>query len=135
MNIKCSIAVAAAIALLGGLTPAAQAADAAQIAAGKAAFDYHCEACHGRQRVANGQMLPGTASLQIKYKGTVPPALEDRPGLTAEFIKYTVRHGTKIMPFFRKTMVSDAELDAIAAYLSQPKTPASHAAGSSAAGN
>jgi mono/diheme cytochrome c family protein len=134
MNIKCSIAVAGAVLLLGGLAPAAQAADAAQLAAGKAAFDYHCEACHGRQRVANGQMLPATASLQIKYKGTVPPALEDRPGLTPEFIKYTVRHGTEIMPFFRKTMVSDADLDAIAAYLSQPKTAVSHAASAPAAG-
>jgi len=32
-----------------------------------------------------------------------------------------------VMPFFRKTMVTDAELDAIAAYLSRNYHPASNA--------
>jgi mono/diheme cytochrome c family protein len=31
-----------------------------------------------------------------------------------------VRNGVYVMPFFRKTEISDAELEALAAYLSQP---------------
>jgi len=114
---------------LGGLdATAAQAADPSAIAAGKAAFEYHCAACHGRERVAGGQMLPATASLALKYKGAVPAALEDRRDLTPAFVEYTVRHGVAVMPFFRKTMVSDADLDAIAAYLTRNNAPASAAA-------
>ena len=33
------------------------------------------------------------------------------------------------MPFFRKTEVSDADLDAMAAYLSRPRPPAAPAGG------
>jgi len=98
------------------------AADSSLINEGNAAFQEHCAACHGKQLVANGQMLPGTASLAIKYKGAVPPALEDRTDLPAAFVIYTVRHGVAVMPFFRKTMVSDAQLDAIAAYLARNYT-------------
>lgn len=122
-----------ALLALGGLAvTAAQAAEPGEIAAGKAAFDYHCAACHGRDRVAGGQMLPATASLAIKYKGAVPAALEDRRDLTAAFVKYTVRHGVAVMPFFRNTMVSDADLDAIAAYLTRNNaaTPGAAAASS-----
>jgi mono/diheme cytochrome c family protein len=31
-----------------------------------------------------------------------------------------VRNGVYVMPFFRKTEISDAELDALVAYLAQP---------------
>jgi hypothetical protein len=47
-------------------------------------------------------------------------ALEDRTDLTPPFIAQAVRNGAFIMPFFRKTEISDAELEALAAYLSQP---------------
>lgn len=113
---------------LAGLGAAAQTeaagppADPALIAQGHAAFQYHCEACHGREHVAsNGGMLPATASLAIKYHGSVPAALEDRTDLTPAYVTYIVRHGTALMPFFRRTMVSNAELRAIAAYLSRPR--------------
>jgi mono/diheme cytochrome c family protein len=127
-------AIGVLVTVAGGVTLRAQAADeptptAQQISAGKAAFDDHCAPCHGRELVSNHQMLPGTASLALKYKGSVPPALEDRTDLTAAFVKYTVRHGTEVMPFFRKTMVSDRELDAIAAYLSRPRAASSAASG------
>ncbi len=32
-----------------------------------------------------------------------------------------MRHGVSIMPFFRKTEISDADLDAIGAYLSRER--------------
>jgi (+)-pinoresinol hydroxylase len=34
-------------------------------------------------------------------------------------VKLFVRQGITIMPFFRKTEISDAQLDAIAAYLTR----------------
>ena len=88
---------------------------------GHRAFLDHCDACHGREQISSdGGMQPATASLAIAYRGTrTPPTLEDRTDLTTTYVKYIVRHGDHGMPFFRKTMVSDAELDAIAAYLTR----------------
>jgi mono/diheme cytochrome c family protein len=49
----------------------------------------------------------------------VPALLEKRTDLTAALVKTYVRNGITVMPFFRKTEISDAELDAIAAYLTR----------------
>jgi hypothetical protein len=38
-------------------------------------------------------------------------------------IKQFVRHGVLFMPMFRKTEISDAELDAICAYLTRNNKP------------
>jgi mono/diheme cytochrome c family protein len=103
----------------GLLAAQAHAADAALIQQGKAAFEYHCAACHGTTIVSGNRHLPGTEALTVKYKGKEPGALEQRTDLPAETVKYFVRHGISVMPFFRKTMVSDADLNAIAAYLSR----------------
>ena len=56
-----------------------------------------------------------------KYRGLKPAVLEDRTDFTPEIVKYYVRHGAGIMPFLRKTELSDADLDAIAAYLCRPR--------------
>jgi len=104
----------------------AHAADAALIEKGKAAFTYHCVACHGTQVVSGNQHLPGTEALAVKYEGKEPGALEGRTDLSPELVKTFVRTGVSVMPFFRKTMVTDAELDAIAAYLSRNYHPASN---------
>jgi (+)-pinoresinol hydroxylase len=61
--------------------------------------------------------MAGTEALEAKYRGQKPAVLQDRVDLTPEVVKYFVRHGSGIMPFFRKTEVSDADLRAIAAYL------------------
>jgi mono/diheme cytochrome c family protein len=84
---------------------------------GAAVFNNWCSMCHGKD-VKNA---PGTRSLQFKYQGKLPAALEDRRDLTAEIVKLYVRKGVATMPFFRKTEISDADLDALAAYLSQAK--------------
>lgn len=81
---------------------------------GKQVFDKSCASCH-----AAGNRMPGTASLAAKYGGTIPAALEQRKDMNLEFIRYFVRNGVLIMPPFRKTEVSDAELAALAAYLTQ----------------
>ena len=52
-------------------------------------------------------------ALQAKYGGKVPGVLDDRTDLTPAAVRLFVRRGTSIMPFFRKTEVSDVDLDAI----------------------
>lgn len=81
---------------------------------GKHVFDQWCASCH-----APGNRTPGTASLLAKYGGSIPAALEERKDMNLEFIRYFVRNGVLVMPSFRKTEVSDADLAALAAYLSQ----------------
>jgi mono/diheme cytochrome c family protein len=81
---------------------------------GQEVFRYWCQACHGQ-----GADKPGTVALQVKYKGQLPAALEERRDLTQPLIKQVVRRGVSIMPFFRKTEISDADLQALAAYLAQ----------------
>jgi mono/diheme cytochrome c family protein len=75
-------------------------------------YQYWCATCHGR-----GPGNPGTTALAAKYKKALPSVLEDRTDLTPQAIRFNVRRGTSIMPFFRKTEVSDADLDAITQYL------------------
>jgi (+)-pinoresinol hydroxylase len=91
------------------------------VAKGEIAYQARCHLCHGRlTRAATagfGTRMAGTEALEAKYGGRKPGVLEDRTDLTPEVVKYFVRHGSGIMPFFRKTEVSDADLDAIAAYL------------------
>jgi mono/diheme cytochrome c family protein len=77
-------------------------------------FQMSCAVCHG-----SGQGKPGTRALAAKYKGTVPALLEERSDLEAPYIRQVVRQGLYVMPFFRKTELSDTDLDAIAAYLTR----------------
>ncbi len=80
---------------------------------GRAAFQNACAACHG---AANS---PGTTSLGFKYRGAKPARLEERTDLTPEAVQYFIRHGVAMMPFFRKTELSDSDARAIAAYLAR----------------
>lgn len=88
---------------------------------GKAVFDQWCLGCHGPMP-GMGRFPPaGSYLLQQRYKGAVPATLEDRVDLTPIFIRKVVRQGMPIMPPVRKTEVTDAELDAVIAYLIQKK--------------
>jgi mono/diheme cytochrome c family protein len=60
-------------------------------------------------------------SWQFKYRGRLPAALEQRTDLTPQIVIYYVRHGIAMMPSFRKTELSDAQVAAIAAYLTRKK--------------
>ena len=82
--------------------------------AGKVDFLNACAVCHAAQADR-----PGTMSLQFKYAGRLPAALERRTDLTPEMVTYYVRHGIAMMPSFRKTELSDAQVAAIATYLSR----------------
>jgi len=77
-------------------------------------YQKYCSMCHGE-----GVGRPGTLALQAKYKGAEPALLDKRTDLNAALIKAYVRNGLTVMPIFRKTEISDAELDAIAAYLTR----------------
>ena len=87
-------------------------------------FKARCNLCHGDwPKDIKPGMVPmvGTQTLQRKYKGSKPALLDQRTDLTPELVKFFVRHGQGVMPFFRPTEVSDADLDAIAAYLTRKR--------------
>ena len=99
-------------------TTSATAQDAAAIARGQEVFTRQCAPCHGPDRGDFGRaMLPGTDALRIKYKGAVPALLTERKDLTPALLKTFVRKGTFSMPPFRKSELSDAQIDEISAYL------------------
>jgi (+)-pinoresinol hydroxylase len=76
-------------------------------------FQRACSVCHGRGPA------PGTRALRAKYQGKLPALLEERTDLTPDYVRYIVRHGVTVMPPFRKTELADAQLDAIASYLTR----------------
>ncbi len=89
----------------------------ALVTRGDEVFQYWCAACH-----APGPRHPGTQALDVLYKGVKPAALEERTDLVPELTRTFVRNGVSVMPPFRKTEISDADLAALAAYLA-PKAP------------
>ena len=95
-------------------TPAFSQDDAAR--KGQQVYQKWCSPCH-----APGANMPGTAALEFHYKGSKPAVLEERTDLTAAMVKGVVRNGVYVMPRFRKTEISDADLDAVSAYLTRKK--------------
>jgi (+)-pinoresinol hydroxylase len=94
-------------------TTAADETGGTPVERGAAVFNNWCSACHSR-----GPMnAPGTASLEYKYRGELPAALEDRDDLTSDLVVFYVRNGIATMPFFRPTEISAADLAALSAYL------------------
>jgi len=87
-------------------------------AAGRAVYVKWCAPCHDP-----GITHPGTNALTVKYKGVKPGVLLEWKDLPASAVKVLVRHGISVMPQFRKTEISDSELDALAQYLSRNSPP------------
>jgi len=115
-----TIGVTAALVLATSLVALAQ-STTPTIATGHEVFERWCAPCH-----AAGAFHAGTAGLQVKYRGsTETPVLEKRTDLTPTFVTVTVRHGVNAMPQFRKTEITDAQLQAVADYLSRnnPRLP------------
>jgi len=104
----------ALIGALGVFSMNAVAADAGQVEQGKQVYQYWCWNCHGDE-----VGKPGTQALAAKYKGSKPAILDQRTDLTPAVTKIFVRKGVSIMPFFRKTEITDAQLNALAAYLAR----------------
>jgi mono/diheme cytochrome c family protein len=83
---------------------------------GNEVFQHWCAPCH-----AAGPRHPGTSALAVLYKGVKPAPLEERTDLIPAVTRVFVRTGVSIMPPFRKTEISDADLDALGAYLDRKR--------------
>jgi len=120
-----TIAVGATLVVWTGSIWGQQTARDTRLEHGKQVYDYWCLPCHGEGLGLPGfAELPGTQQLRIKYRdSTVSPLLTERTDLVPDFVKVIVRQGVSFMPQFRKTEISDADLDALAAYLARD-TPA-----------
>ncbi len=97
---------------LGGFASAEESSD--PYAAGRAVYTKWCAPCHDP-----GVIHPGTNALSVKYKGVKSGVLLEWTDLKPQTVKHLVRHGISVMPQFRKTEISDAELDALAKFLSR----------------
>jgi mono/diheme cytochrome c family protein len=86
--------------------------------AGRAVYTKWCAPCHDP-----GVIHPGTNALTAKYQGVKPGVLLEWKDLQPDTVRYLVRHGISVMPQFRKTEISDTDLDALAKFLSR-NTPA-----------
>ena len=76
-------------------------------------YQQYCIACH-----AEGPGHPGTMRLGIRL-GEDKAVLTKRTDLQAAYVKTIVRQGILLMPPFRPAEISDAELEALANYLSK----------------
>ena len=98
--------------MLAGAAPAEVPSD--PHAAGRAVYTKWCAPCHDP-----GVIHPGTNALTVKYQGVKSGVLLEWEDLQPETVKYLVRHGISVMPQFRKTEISVADLDALAKFLSR----------------
>ena len=95
-------------------TGAAHAADRALSALqqqGQELFRNNCFYCHSEK-------VWGTLSLE-KRRPAGDALLEKRTDLVPEFVKSVVRKGLGSMPAYRRTELTDADVDAIIAYLTR----------------
>ena len=116
-----TIAMGATLAVWTGSILGQQPALDTHLERGKHVYDYWCLPCHGEGLGLPGfAELPGTQQLRIKYRdSTISPLLTERTDLVPDFVKVIVRQGVSFMPQFRKTEISDADLDALAAYFAR----------------
>lgn len=103
--------------LIGLFSTAAYAQNEVMVNQGKEVFDHNCRPCHGSGLGDDGApMLPGTHALHLKYRGELPALLEERVDLSAATLRGFIRNGVASMPPFRKTEVTDNDIDALAAF-------------------
>ena len=83
---------------------------------GRAVYEKWCAPCHDP-----GIEHPGTHALMAKYAGSPRESgvITEWKDLTAQYVSFMVRHGMSVMPHFRKTEISDSELNALAQYLAR----------------
>jgi (+)-pinoresinol hydroxylase len=90
-------------------------------APGRVVYEKWCAPCH-----APGIVHPGTHALMSKYPNSSRASgiITEWTDLPASYVRFMVRHGMSVMPQFRKTEISDAELNDLAAYVSRNTPPA-----------
>jgi (+)-pinoresinol hydroxylase len=102
------------LALATSLSSDAVAADApltAQQEQGKKLYSGTCYYCHSEK-------VWGTLALE-RRRGPNDALLEKRTDLVPAFVKTVVRNGLGSMPAYRRTELTDADVDAIVAYLTR----------------
>lgn len=94
----------------------AEAPPATALAQGRAVYEKWCAPCHD-----SGIEHPGTHALMAKYPGSprASGVITEWTDLTPQYVRFMVRHGMSVMPHFRKTEITDPELEALAHYLSR----------------
>jgi len=82
---------------------------------GEALFRRECGICH---------VQGGTGTLMLARRlGEDSALLAERRNLTTAYVKRIVRYGVNSMPRFTRAELPNADLDAIAAYLTRNSTP------------
>lgn len=109
---RCSCGLCVVLLACALRSPLAASQSPSQNLSGKDVYERWCEPCHG-----DGSDKPGTMALRTKYRESIPAVLKRRTDLSAQVIKELVRQGVSIMAPFRKTEISDQELEALARYL------------------
>jgi mono/diheme cytochrome c family protein len=109
-----SAVIATLVLVVGWAGPVRARTVAPDEATGQAVYQKWCAPCH-----APGVTHPGTHALMTKYDGIKSGVLLEWKDLPPAAVKYWVRHGVSVMPHFRKTEISDAELEQLAHYLAR----------------
>jgi mono/diheme cytochrome c family protein len=103
--------MAATVLIAACATPTVNSQDA--LDEGRRAYEKHCAECH-----ADEVGRPGTQQLGWT-RGEALAVLEERTDLSAEYIRAVVRNGLFEMTPFFPSELPDAELDALAEYLTR----------------
>jgi (+)-pinoresinol hydroxylase len=85
----------------------------AKQAEGRKLYLSTCFYCHSER-------VWGTLALE-RRRGTSDALLEKRTDLVPDFVKSVVRNGLGSMPAYRRTELTDADVDAIVAYLTRTR--------------
>ena len=80
---------------------------------GKEIFEDKCSHCH-----ASGTMHPGTRQLAMT-RGEDKAVLAQRKDLTADYVRYIVRHGINAMPPFVPPDIPEQQLEELIRYLTR----------------
>jgi mono/diheme cytochrome c family protein len=80
-------------------------------AAGAAVYVHYCADCHD-----SGPGHPGTMRLEVRL-GVDLSVLRERTDVVPDYVKMVVRNGFQMMPAFRPTEITDAELEDLASYV------------------
>lgn len=103
-----------AVVVAGWLIASFGVAQDGEHAEGMRVYAKWCAPCHDP-----GIEHPGTLALTAKYSGLKSGVLLEWTDLRPEMTRTFVRTGISVMPFFRKTEISDEELSALSDYLAR----------------
>jgi mono/diheme cytochrome c family protein len=85
---------------------------------GQALFEVHCGYCHLPGGMATNLLTPQRMAVG---EGPEMALLSNRQDLAPDYVKAVVRQGKNAMPPQTRVDITDAELDAVAAYLGKAK--------------